>query len=65
MFQLNFLLGTKGRSNEQEGSTNSALSIFTEEMIIPDRNLGVLCFVVQPRFGFGFYAWFMRCRKGD
>ncbi len=30
MFELNFLLGTKGRSNKQKGSTTSALSIFAE-----------------------------------
>ncbi len=35
MFELN-LLGTKGRSNKQEGPTTSALSVFTEQLVVTD-----------------------------
>ncbi len=45
MFELNILLGMKGRSNEQEGSTTSALSIFAERPAI-----------MQPCFGYGYYV---------
>ncbi len=41
MFELNLLLGTKGRSNKEKGSTSAALFIFTEETVIPDSDLGI------------------------
>lgn len=39
MFELNLMLETRGKSNKQEGSSTSALSIFTKNLvaIVSDR----------------------------
>ncbi len=56
MFEFDLLLGTKKRFYEQEGSTSSAFSIFTKNVIVIDSDLSIVYLIMQPYFGYGYYV---------
>ncbi len=56
MFELDVSLCTRGRFYKREGSTFSAFSIFTKNVVVINSDFSIVYVAMQPCFGYGYYV---------